>query len=169
MDSSYLTRQLTDNAERIKALVEGIPVEDARWKPGPDSWSILEVVNHLCDEEREDFRVRLNIILHHPEQEWPPIDPEGWVSKRRYNDRDLAESLESFLHERKSSLEWLEGLGTPDWATVYTSPFGSMKAGDMFAAWATHDQLHMRQIVQLHRALMEMRAKPFSLDYAGEW
>lgn len=169
MDSSYLARQLIDNAERIQALVDGVPPDDARWKPDPDSWSILEVVNHLCDEEKEDFRVRLNIILHYPDQDWPPIDPEGWVTKRNYNQRDLAESLESFLRERKASLEWLDGLGTPDWTTEYTSPFGSMKAGEMFAAWVTHDQLHMRQLVELHRALTEMRAEPFSLDYAGEW
>ena len=169
MDSAFLIQQLKANAERIKALVDAVAVDDARWKPDPSSWSILEVVNHLCDEEKEDFRVRLNVILQHPDQDWPPIDPEGWVIKRKYNERDLAESLAEFLRERTASLDWLEGLGTPDWETEYTSPFGSMKAGDMFAAWVTHDHLHMRQLVELHRALTEVRANPYSLDYAGEW
>ena len=60
-------------------------------------WSTLEVVCHLYDEEREDFRQRLDIILHRPEAKWPPIDPVGWVSARKYNERDLAQSLAEFL------------------------------------------------------------------------
>ncbi len=57
MDIRFCTRQLIDNAERISALVRGITIQDARWQPEPGTWSILEVVNHLYDEEREDFRV----------------------------------------------------------------------------------------------------------------
>lgn len=77
MDINVLTARMADNASRIQRLVEGVSAEEARWKPDADSWSILKVVNHLLDEEKEDFRVRLDIILHHPEQTWPPIDPEG--------------------------------------------------------------------------------------------
>ncbi len=44
-----------------------------------------------------------------------------------------------------------------------------MQAGDMFAAWVTHDLLHMRQLVALHRSLTELRVEPFALDYAGDW
>jgi hypothetical protein len=47
MDNSFLIRQLSDNAERIKALVTGIFDDESRWKPDEDSWSFLEVVNHL--------------------------------------------------------------------------------------------------------------------------
>jgi hypothetical protein len=39
----------------------------------------------------------------------------------------------------------------------------------MFAAWVTHDQLHMRQIVEIQRANVEVKARPYSLEYAGEW
>jgi hypothetical protein len=162
-------RQLEGNSERIEALARGVTQEEASWKPNPESWSMLEVVNHLYDEEREDFRVRLNIILHHPNDQWPPIDPQGWVVERKYNQRELAESIENFVKEREASLEWLRGLGEPDWDTQYTSPFGSMKAIDMFGAWVTHDQLHMRQLVELHRRYTEQQAKPFSLAYAGDW
>jgi len=63
MNPSYLIGQLGENAGRIAALVRGVTPENVRWKPDPASWSILEVINHLWDEEREDFRVRLGIIL----------------------------------------------------------------------------------------------------------
>ena len=169
MDVSYFTRQLTGNAARIKALVQGVSQEEATWKPDPESWSILEVVNHLYDEEREDFRVRLNIILHHPKKPWPGIDPQGWVGERRNNERDLEESLQNFLNERKVSLEWLQGLENPDWNVSYQASFGSMKAGDMFVSWVTHDHLHMRQLVELHRVFTVHKARPYRLRYAGDW
>lgn len=170
MNAAFLKGQLADDANRIAALVTGVSDEDARWKPDPESWSILEVVNHLYDEEREDFRVRLDIILSDPDRPWPPIDPQGWVSERRYNERELEESLENFLAERRASLQWLESLAAPDWSAGCEAPWGAtMRAGDMFAAWVTHDQLHMRQLVELHRALTERSAQPYDLQYAGEW
>ena len=169
MNVSFFISQLNKNAERIAALVADIPDEQARWKPDSDSWSILEVLNHLYDEEREDFRVRLDIIWYRPDEPWPPIDPEGWVGERKYNQRDLQVSLRNFLAERKDSLAWLESLGALNWDIDYTSPFGSILAGDMVASWVTHDQLHMRQLVELHRAYTELQAGPYRMDYAGQW
>lgn len=170
MDVAFLRGQLADNARRIDALAAGVEAADARWKPDPGSWSILEVVNHLYDEEREDFRVRLDIILHDPSRPWPPIDPPGWVLARRYNERDLEESLNKFLAARQASLRWLDALDGPDWGAVCEAPWGgTVHAGDMFAAWVTHDQLHMRQLVELHRLRTEQAAQPYDLGYAGDW
>jgi hypothetical protein len=169
MDIDYCTRQLHDNAERISMLVLGTTDQEARWKPEPGSWSILEVVNHLYDEEREDFRTRLDIIIHYPQKQWPAIDPEGWVTARKYNERDLGKSLQKFLAERDRSLKWLKKLDNPSWNSEYSAPFGTIRAGDIFAAWVTHDHLHMRQLIELHRELTVNRAKPYHLDYAGSW
>lgn len=135
----------------------------------PESWSILEVINHLLDEEREDFRVRINICLFQPAEAWPPIDPPGWAIESRYNERELVQSLENYLEERKASLDWLKNLNVPDWNARYEAPFGPISAGDLFASWVTHDLLHMRQLVELHQAYLEQLAAPFSLDYAGAW
>ena len=66
MDRYFLTGQLIDNAARIKALCGGVSTDNARWRPGTENWSMLEVINHLYDEEREDFRVRLNLIFTDP-------------------------------------------------------------------------------------------------------
>lgn len=169
MQYEPLEQLLGQNADRISLLVEGISLEQARWKPDPESWSILEVVNHLLDEEREDFRVRLDIILHRPDEPWPPIDPQGWVHSRNYNGRDLDSSLHDFLAERRASLNWLQTLESPDWDAGYETSFGTMRAGDMFAAWVTHDQLHMRQLVELQRAFTLRLVEPYDGRYAGPW
>ena len=51
-----LYQDLAHGAEIIRALVLGVTQAQAQVKPTPESWSILEVVCHLGDEEREDFR-----------------------------------------------------------------------------------------------------------------
>ena len=169
MDISPFLTQMTANAERIRLFAQGVSDEQARWKPAPDSWSVLEVINHLYDEEREDFRVRLDIFLHRPAEPLPPIDPQGWVTARNYNERDLAESLNNFLAEREPTLTWLRSLTAPNFETVYTSTFGSMSAGDMFAAMVAHDLLHLRQLVELHWAYTAKQLAPYQGDYAGDW
>ena len=170
MDAQQLIKCLAQNAERIGSLVSHVADEQASWKPAPDSWSVLEVVNHLYDEEREDFRVRLDCILHKPGQPWPPIDPQGWVTARAYNQRDLAESLEGYFEERHKSIDWLMSLTNADWEKGETAPWGAvLRAGDMLAAWVAHDIHAMRQLSELHYAWTQRVAEPYSVEYAGEW
>lgn len=130
---------------------------------------MLEVVNHLHDEEREDFPVRLKAILHRSGEPWPPIDPEGWVTSRHYNERDPGQSLGKFLEARKESLAWLNGLDSPDWEAAVEVSWGRMTAGDMFSSWVAHDLLHMRQLVELQWAYAARLVSPYRTDYAGAW
>src|SRR5690606_7583180 len=163
MDTQPFIRQMDNNARRIQLLFERITDEQARWKPTPETSSVLEVVNHLYDEEREDFRLRLDYILHHPGEKWPPNDPQGNILNRRYNERDLQESLNNFLQERQASLEWIQKLGVFDWDKAEATPWGgTIRAGDMFAAWVAHDILHLRQLVELHWAITNHALQPYS-------
>ena len=163
-----LTR-LSANAETIASFARQVTDAQARWKPTPEEWSILEVICHLYDEEREDSRTRVDFTLHRPEAEWPPINPVGWVTERGYNQRELAASLEAFLQERQKSLQWLKGLQNPDWTSTHTNPRGSMTAGEVLSAWVAHDHLHLRQLNQLHWQWLSQTVAPISLGYAGGW
>ncbi len=169
MDIEHLARRMAENAAAIQALVQGVTDRQARWKPDPESWSILEVVCHLLDEERSDFRVRLDLTLHRPGETWPGINPQGCVTERRYNEQDLGASLAAFLQERDSSLAWLRSLARPNWDRTYNAPWGPIAAGDLMAAWVAHDLLHARQLVELRWAMTRAELEPHSVDYAGEW
>lgn len=161
---------LASSAAVIDALVRGVSEEQAKWRPNPAAWSMLEVVNHLHDEEREDFRQRLRLTLESPDQEWPPIDPAGWVFARSYQERELGASLLAFLEERRASVEWLAGLRHPDWESTHRHPvFGEMKAGDLMASWIAHDSLHIRQMTRLHFLYRARECAPYLTRYAGDW
>ncbi len=77
--------------------------------------------------------------------------------------------MENFLAEREKTLIWLHSLTSPKLETIYTSPFGTMSAGDMFAAMVSHDLLHLRQLVELHWAYTTEALRPYPNDYAGDW
>ena len=166
----YFSTRLSKNTATIQSLGQGVAEEQARWKPTPEEWSILEVINHLYDEERGDFRTRLDLLFHHPGQPWPGIDPQGWVVERSYNTRDLEASLNNFFQERQRSVSWLGGLSSPAWEARYQHPqAGEISAGDLLASWLAHDFLHIRQLAQLHWEYISLVAKPHSTDYAGTW
>lgn len=167
MDLDRIIQQLAQQGEAIRSLVLDLSAEQARWRPHPNAWSILEVINHLYDEEREDFRTHLDAILYG--NTWTFIDPQSWVTERGYNQGDLGETLKNFLAEREKSLAWLRELNAPDWETSFQAPFGPLRAGDLLVSWAAHDLLHLRQLVELHYAYTTSKVEPYSVKYAGEW
>jgi uncharacterized damage-inducible protein DinB len=169
MNLQYFIQRFSNNRGVFESLLCDVSLEQARWKPTADKWSMLEVVNHLYDEEREDFRQRLQLTLADPGQSWPPINPREWVETRAYNDRDLAASLKNFLAERDSSLDWLRQLTNPNWQNSNEGPNGRLSAGDLLAAWLAHDFLHIRQLARLHWQYTGELAAPYQTTYGGPW
>jgi hypothetical protein len=170
MDLAYAIDAMSRNRDRLHALVRDLPDDLVRWKPAPKTWSILEVMGHLLDEERRDFRVRLEHLLFKPGVAWPPIDPEGWVTEHGYNTQDPKATWRAFAEERETSLAWLRGLRDPDWEAFWEHPrAGKLRAGDIMASWLAHDYLHMRQLVHLHVLHAGTMATGYSTAYAGNW
>lgn len=170
VDLPSVVRRLKANADVIVAQVTGVGDDQARWKPEPSRWSILEVVAHLADEDVEDFRRRVDLTLHSPEADWPPIDPEGWAVQRRYNEGHLDAAQERFLRARAESVRWLEALATPDWDRAHEHPrWGPIRAGDLLTAWVAHDFIHVRQLNRLQREFLVASVSGYAPEYAGRW
>lgn len=171
VDVAAIIGRLERGAAAVRALAEVASAHRARWKPAPEHWSILEVCCHLLDEEREDFRVRLRSTLEDPTRPWPALDLVGVAEKRKYNERDLATTLDEFVRERRASIAWLRSLPeSTDFSTAYQHPkFGPIYAGDLLASWAAHDALHIRQIAKRLHAMAADDAPGFAIAYAGEW
>jgi len=169
MELESMVGRLRANAEALSALAVGVDERQARWRPEPAKWSVLEVVCHLADEEVEDFRTRLDLTLRGADA-WPAIDPQGWATARSYNDRHLGEELGRFLAARADSLSWLESLESPDWSMAHQHPqFGPITAGDLLTSWVAHDHIHVRQLNRLHREYLVSVLSTSSPRYAGPW
>lgn len=170
MHWEFCLTQLSANAGAIKALVTGVDEAQAHWKPGPNDWSIIEVLNHLADEERDDFRARFQWIINGASGDPPPNDSDQKVTERRYNDRDLAASLADYLNEREQSLKWLRSLTDIPFDSTVTWSWGrTISAGDMFVSWVAHDVLHLRQLTELKWGYQATQFGGYDPGYAGDW
>lgn len=170
MNHAAIINRLERFPGTLAPLLMSLPDEDARWKPAPEHWSILEICCHLADEEREDFRPRLQSTLEDPGRPWPALDLEGIAQRRAYNEKDLGVTVARFIAERSESVAWLRSRSSPDFSKAYEHPkFGPIRAGELLASWAAHDALHLRQIAKRLHGLAARDGSPYAVAYAGEW
>lgn len=167
---NQVVERLSANLRVFDAILRGVDSDEAAWRPTDDAWSMLEVVCHLVDEEREDFRTRLRIVLEDPARAWPPIDPLGWVAARGYADREYGPMVEDFLAERGASIVWLRSLRQPPLSNARSlNDAFTLRGGDLLMSWLAHDFLHLRQINELHYAWHARASAPWDVRYAGDW
>lgn len=170
MDINELISKLGKNGAVFESLFKNISKDQIHWKPSEQKWSMLEIACHLLDEEKEDFRQRIDFTLHKPGEQWPPINPHGWVTVRDYAGKNFKETVSTLHIERKKSAEWLNGLKNPNWENSYQHPVaGELNAKQLLANWLAHDLLHIRQITAMNFMYLQEKSSPFKLDYAGNW
>ena len=157
---------LKNNRSVFKALFTGISEESAHWSPGPEKWSFLQLACHLLDEEREDFRARISSLFRDPSLPFEPIDPQGWVTSRYYDEQEYGSVCAGFLEERFRSVEWLEMNQDQDWNVFYDHPkFGPMSANFLLNNWLAHDFLHINQWNRMRYKMLAEDGR--NLNYAG--
>lgn len=168
-DADFLVRELENNIVVFEKLFSGLKREQINFRPAPEKWNLLEIICHLYDEEREDFRTRLIHVLNNPDLPLPSIDPQGWVTSRNYNEQDFDVTLKKFLNERRESVGILKSLQSPDWSRAYMHPkFGPMSGKLFLSNWIAHDYLHIRQVLYTKHNWLKMQTGE-DLKYAGDW
>ncbi len=168
-DPQFIIDKLESNRRQFQQALSGLTKEEYTWKPLPEKWCLLEVVCHLHDEEREDFRARLKHVLEHPEKPLVPINPVEWVTERKYMEQDFEYMLSQFLTERGESIKWLRQLKEPNWDNAVVHPKLGPHSGKLFLSnWLAHDYLHFRQILSLKYGFLQIQSGQ-DLGYAGKW
>ncbi|MCU0373602.1 MAG: DinB family protein [Ignavibacteria bacterium] len=169
MEHIKITEELRKNLSVFESFLKNKEREEYLWKPAPEKWCLLEIICHLRDEETEDFRARTKHVLEAPSEPLPSIDPQGWVESRKYIMENYENALNSFLNERKESVEWLQTLSDSGWDNAYDHPkFGKMSAKMFLSNWLAHDYLHFRQITKLKFDYLQYLTSE-ELTYAGNW
>lgn len=169
MNTSLIIQNLEQNQSVFESLFSGLSKETYMWKPRAEKWCLLEIVCHLHDEEREDFRARVKHVLETPDELFPPFDPIGLVKTHNYIEQNYGETVGKFLFERTHSLDWLKSLQTPKWENATPHPrLGPMSAWLLLNNWLAHDYLHLRQITRLKYQLLQTQSGQ-DLSYAGGW
>ena len=168
-DIQYIINMLAANKEVFSALLANSFSDEYQWQQRPDKWSLLEIVCHLRDEEKEDFRTRIQFIFDSPDTAPPAIDPPGWVEQRNYNSQDFDKVVHDFITEREHSIIWITDLQNPDWlATCNLASYSDRSAKLYLTNWLAHDYLHIKQITRLRYDYLH-HSSGLPLEYAGKW
>ena len=169
MDHKKIIENLKGNRDVFSTILSNKNKHEYLWKPNNTKWCLLEVVCHLYDEEREDFRSRVKHTLETPNEPMPMFDQIAWVKDRKYIEQDYNQMVEKLLEERLYSINWLSSLKDPSWENAYLHPkLGALSAEHFLVNWLAHDFLHIRQIVGLQFLHLKQTSNN-NLSYAGSW
>ena len=165
----FVIEQLQQSKTVLNDLLRDIKEDMFLWKQTPEKWCLLEIVCHLYDEEREDFKFRTQWVLNKPDETPPPFNPVIWVTERNYIEQNYNQVLNKFINEREQSITWLNALKNPKWGNYYVHPKkGNLTAKFFLTNWLAHDYLHIRQIIKLKFDYLEYQSGEM-IDYAGIW
>ena len=164
-----IMNELEANYKIFKRLLKSSLKTQINWKLKPKDWNMLEVVYHIRDEEREDFRLRIELLLKEASAPLSDSDPESWVEDRAYALQDFKKVRKEFLKERRSSIKWLRSLHKANWDNAYIHPkYGAMSARMFLVNCLAHDYLRIRQMIKLKYSYLKTHTKK-SMKYAGDW
>ena len=113
-------------------------------------WSPREVVAHLILCERENWMVRVRIILSKADARvFAPVDMSTHLVLAQQ--AGMTELLSEFRHCRQDNIQALLDLqiSDADLQRTATHPkLGTVTLKQLLATWATHDQSHLIQIAR---------------------
>ena len=160
-------RELERLPAALDAMLGSLDAETARTRPAEKEWAPVEIVCHLRDEEAEDFRARIEVLLAGG-RTFVRIDPERWAVERRYLEDDLAEARAELGRRRVASLDMLGSVDPESLrAAAPLGSLGDLSGLDLLAAWVTHDRLHLAQLAGTLAKLWATRWSPLRSEYAG--
>ncbi len=158
---------------RLRAALKGVPKKLLLWRPAPGKWSILEIVCHLRDMEREAYLARYRRILAEDEPRLPDIDGDVISIERDYRAQSVSPVLRDWLGARRESLKLLKGVKGAAWqrAGIHESA-GRLSMEDFLRRHAVgNDEAHFSQIdaiLRRHAILERLAAGPKALQEALE-
>jgi uncharacterized damage-inducible protein DinB len=140
---------LASTPSRVRALVAGRPRSQLEFKPGPDRWSVVEILAHLADAEIVGAW-RIRSVLASNGTALQPYDQDRWAATFRYASSDPSESLEVFSAVRASTLSLLRRVDS----SLHENhgihgERGRETVTHIVRSYAGHDRNHLGQIEKL--------------------
>ena len=156
---------------RLKAALKGVPKAVLLFAPAPGKWSILEIVCHLRDMERDAYLERYRRILAEDTPQLPDIDGDLYSLEGDYRNQKLSDVLREWTRLRRESLRLLAGVKREQWdrAGIHETA-GRLTMADLLRRHAIgNDEAHLAQIdaaKRRHAVLERLRAAPVRLAKA---
>jgi uncharacterized damage-inducible protein DinB len=162
---------LAATPQALKAAIRGLPKKVLVFTPAPGKWSILEILCHMRDMERDAYLARYRRILTEDEPHLPDLNGEALAIERDYRSAKAPEVVREWLSLRRENLQMLRKAGRVQWARAGVhETAGRLTMEDIIRRHAVgNDEAHLSQIEAIKRrfeVLEKLAAAPAALAAA---
>lgn len=141
-----MLQEYEDGPEMISKAVAGLTVEVMDADPGPDRWSIHEILVHLCDSEIVGSE-RIRRALAEDNATVMVYDEGDWARNLDYKERDATLALALIVTLRNVNVDLLANIRRKDWTrTAIHSERGPLTVADFVQTYIGHCSYHLEQI-----------------------
>lgn len=138
---------------KLAAAIKGLSPAQMRKRPGPEKWSIAEIVGHLRDAEIV-LGFRLRMAIAQSGNTLQGFDQNLWAQHGNYIKEDVKQALKEFGALREANHRLLKRISKDAWEHYgMHSERGKETVTHMTRMIAGHDVNHLRQVQDLARKL----------------
>lgn len=102
--------------EMLVDALKQFPRKMWQYRPGPDRWTVHEIVIHLADSEANGY-ARCRKMIAEPGTTVMVYDQETWAKSLNYHAQDTETAVELFRLLRKASYDLLKTVPETIWET----------------------------------------------------
>ena len=153
MSVSDLIQQYAAGPELLRATVAGMSREELLARPVPGKWSTMEVIAHMADTEPL-YAERIKRVVCEDQPTLFALDPDTYVAKLPYQQRDLETELTFIEATRRHMLPLLLALSPADFErTGRHSADGPLTAATLLQRIVGHIPHHIAFIREKRAAI----------------
>jgi hypothetical protein len=136
---------LSAQPDEMKSTLGNLSDLQARFKPGPEEWSIKEIVSHLIDGERV-FSYRLLRISRQDKTPLPGFEQEDYVRTSGADELPLADLLAEFEFLRRANTLAIRNMTEKATLQVGTASGAPVSARALIYMLVGHVEHHMASL-----------------------
>ena len=134
---------------RLAKLLKGVSPTRAPKRPGPEKWSIAEIVVHMAGTE-VFFGYLIRRIVGEPGTPIDGIDQDAWLAALHCDKRDIRKSFAEYRAFREANLALLKSLTPEQWKICgMHKERGAETIETVVKMFAGHDLSHFQQIERI--------------------
>ncbi|HET9653085.1 MAG TPA: DinB family protein [Usitatibacter sp.] len=153
IDKQFLLALLRDSRHHFLESFAEMTEEEARLRPAPDRFSLVEHACHLRDLEREGYLVRVRRMIAEKAPALEGFDGQAVARERGYLSQDARIAAQEFAAARREVTSLLAPLTSADLAREATFDGRRITFGELVAMMVEHDREHREEIEELMDAI----------------
>ncbi len=149
LNQSYEILERTPSV--LRTLLSGLSADWVMNNEGLETFSPYDVVGHLIEGEKTDWRERSVMILEHGTEK-PFVSFDRFAQFEESAGKPLLQLLDEFEKLRKENLAWLRSLQLTetDFNKKGVHPeLGEITLRQLLSTWVVHDLTHIAQITRV--------------------